>query len=174
MKKAWVLLVLLLILSSCSTDNGPVETTETMPDPLANFSYSIIPHERQASGFFLREKILPEIVEYEICYRNPNGEEILVVRQGNNNSRFEIIEDRIYYVDGGLHSIDFMGENRQDFLSDYEIQRLLGQQDGMLVCQGQKLVENVDDPAAADGPHWVNVQLLISPDFTQVTENNME
>ena len=174
MKRVCVLLLVLLLLSGCGTGEDPAETTETMPDPLANFSYSIIPHERQASGFFLREKVLPEIIEYEICYRNPNGEEVLVVSQGSNNSRFEIIDDRIYYVDGGLHSIDFMGENRQNFRSDYEIQRLLGQQDGMLVCQGMKLVEYVDDPAAADGPHWVSVQLLISSDFTQVTENNME
>lgn len=174
MKRAWIWLLVMLLLAGCSANKESVETAEAMPNPLENFSYSIIPHERQASGFFLREKVLPEMIEYEICYRNPNGEEVLVVSQGSNNSRFEIIEDRIYYVDGDLHSLDFMGENRRDFLSDYEILRLLGQQDGMLVCQGQKLVEYVDDPAAADGPHWVGVQLLISPDFTQVTENNME
>ena len=121
MKRAWIWLLAVLLLGGCGNHKEPVETTETMPDPLANFSYSIIPHERQASGFFLREKILPEVVEYEICYRNPNGEAIVVVSQGSNNSRFEIIEDRIYYVDGGLHSIDFVGENRKDFLSDYEI-----------------------------------------------------
>ena len=174
MKRSCVLLLALLLLCGCGADKEPMQTTETMPDPLANFSYAIIPHERQASGFFLREKVLPEMIEYEIYYRNPNGEEVLVVSQGNNNSRFEIVEDRIYYVDGGLHSIDFMGENRHSLHSDYEIQRLLGQQDGMLVCQGQKLVEHVDDPAAADGSHWVSVQLLISPDFTEVNENNME
>ena len=174
MKKACVLLLVMLFLVGCAAEKQPPETTETMPDPLANYSYSIIPHERQASGFFLREKVLPEMIEYEICYRNPNGEEVVVVSQGSNNSRFEIIDNRIYYVDGGLHSIDFMGENRQSLMTDYEIHRLLGQQDGMLVCQGQKLVESVDDPTAADGPHWVNVQLLISPDFTQVTENNMD
>ena len=174
MKKACALLLTMLLLAGCAVEKEPLETTETMPDPLAHFSYSIIPHERQASGFFLREKVLPEMIEYEICYRNPNGEEVVVVSQGSNNSRFEIIEDRIYYVDGGLHSIDFMGKDRQSFLSGYEIQRLLGQQDGMLVCQGQKLVEYVDDPTAADGPHWVSVQLLVSPDFTQLTENNME
>lgn len=173
MKKVCALL-LVLLLAGCGAEKTPPETAQTMPDPLANFSYSIIPHERQASGFFLREKVLPEMVEYEICYRNPNGEEVVVVSQGSSSSRFEIIEDQIYYVDGGLHSIDFMGENRQSMTTDYEILRLLGQQDGMLVCQGQKPVEAVDDPAAADGPHWVNVQLLISPDFTQVTENNME
>lgn len=174
MKKACALLLVMLLLAGCAAEQAPPETTETMPDPLANFSYSIIPHERQASGFFLREKVLPEIIEYEICYRNPNGEEVLVVSQGSNNSRFEIIGDRIYYVDGSLHSIDFMGEARQSMTTDYEILRLLGQQNGMLVCQGQKLVESADDPAAADGPHWVNVQLLISPDFKQITENNME
>ena len=174
MKRVCVLLLLALLLGGCGREAQPVETTQSMPDPLANFSYSFIPHERQASGFFLREKVLPEMIEYEICYRNPNGEEVHVVSQGSNNSRFEIIEDRIYYVDGGLHSIDFMGENRQSLISDYEIQRLLGQQDGMLVCQGQKLVEYVEDPAAADGPHWVSVQLLISPDFKKITENNME
>ena len=174
MKKACALLLAMLLLAGCGAEKELPETTETMPDPLANFSYAIIPHERQASGFFLREKVLPEVIEYEICYRNPNGEEVVVVNQGSNNSRFEIIEDRIYYVDGGLHSIDFMGENRRSLISDYEIQRLLGQQDGMLVCQGQKLVGYVEDPAAADGPHWVSVQLLISPDFTQVTENNMK
>ena len=174
MKRVCVLLLALLLLCGCGADKEPTQTTETMPDPLANFSYSIIPHERQASGFFLREKVLPEIIEYEICYRNPNGEEVLVVSQGSNNSRFEIVNDRIYYVDGGLHSVDFMGENRRDFLSDYEVLRLLGQQEGLLVCQGLKLVENIDDPAAADGPHWVDIQLLISPDFTQVTENIIE
>lgn len=174
MKRTCALLLAMLLLTGCGAQKEPPETTETMPDPLANFSYSIIPHQRQASGFFLREKVLPEIIEYEICYRNPNGEEVLVVSQGSNNSRFEIVNDRIYYVDGGLHSVDFMGENRRDFLSDYEILRLLGQKDGMLVCQGLKLVENVDDPAAADGTHWANVQLLISPDYKQVTENNME
>ena len=174
MKKACAMLLTMLLLAGCTAQKEPPETTETMPDPLENFSYSIIPHERQASGFFLREKLLPEMIEYEICYRNPNGEEVVVVSQGSNNSRFEIIEDRIYYIDGGLHSIDFMGENRESFLSDYEILRLLGQQDGMLVCQGQKLVENVDDPTAAEGPHWVNIQLLVSPDFKQITENDMD
>ena len=174
MKRTFALLLAILLLCGCGRNEEPDETTQTMPDPLENFSYSIIPHERQASGFFLREKVLPEIIEYEICYRNPNGEEVLVVSQGSNNSQFEIIDDRIYYVDGGLHSIDFMGENRQSLTTAYEIQRLLGQRDGWLVCQAQKLVESVDDPAAADGPHWVSVQLLVSQDFTQVTENNME
>ena len=174
MKKACALLLTMLLLAGCTAKKAPPETTETMPDPLANFSYSIIPHERQASGFFLREKVLPEMIEYEICYRNPNGEEVVVVSQGSNNSRFEIIDNRIYYVDGSLHSIDFMGENRQSLMTDYEILRLLGQQDGMLVCQGQKLVESVDDPTAAEGPHWVNIQLLISPDFKHITENNID
>ena len=50
MKRVCVLLLALLLLCGCGTDKEPTQTTETMPDPLANFSYSIIPHERQASG----------------------------------------------------------------------------------------------------------------------------
>ena len=174
MKKITVLLLTVLLLSGCRAEEKPLETTQTMPDPLANFSYSIIPHQRQAANFFLREKVLPEMIEYEICYRYPNGTEEVVVSQGNNSSRFEIIGDRIYYADGGLFSVDFQGENRRSLNSDYEIQRLLGQKDGMLVCRAQKMVESVPDPAAPDGPHWVDVQLLISPDFTQVIENNLD
>lgn len=174
MNRICILLLVLLLLAGCGGMDTSPETTETMPDPLANFSYSIIPHERQEENFFLREKVAVQMVEYEICYRYPNGDEVVVASQGSNNSRFEIIADRIYYVDGGLCSVDFMGENRQSFVSDYEIQRLLGQKDGMLVCQAQKLIENVDDPAAADGPHWVSIQLLVSTDFSQYTENNIE
>lgn len=174
MKKIAVILLTMLLLCACGAKGEPPGTTETMPDPLANFSYSVIPHERQASGFFLRETLLSEMIEYEICYRYPNGEEEVVVSQGSNNSRFEIIGERIYFVDGGLCSVNFLGEDRQTFVSDYELQRLLGQKDGMLVCQAQKLVESVDDPAAADGPHWVSTQLLVSTDFSQYTENNIE
>lgn len=174
MKRLAVILLIVLLLCACSARKELPKTTETMPDPLANFTYSIIPHQRQAANFFLREKVLAELIEYEICYRYPNGEEEVVVSQGSNNSRFEIIADRIYYVDGGLCSVDFMGEDRQSFVSDYEIQRLLGQKGGMLVCQAQKLIENVDDPAAADGPHWVSTQLLVSTDFSQYTENYIE
>ena len=172
--KRLILLALVMLLAGCALQESAPETTQTMPDPLADFSYSIIPHERQASGFFLRQKLLEQAVEYEICYRYPNGEEEVVVNQGTGDSPFEILNGRIYYIDGGLCSVDFMGEDRQTLVCGYELQRLLGQKDGMLVCRAQKLVDSVKDPAGADGPHWVEVQLLISPDFTQVLENNME
>ncbi|MBO5953588.1 MAG: hypothetical protein J6Q53_05675 [Oscillospiraceae bacterium] len=108
---------------------------------------------------------------YYICYENDNDR---IVEVGNKGPFF-VWDNRLYFVDSQLYSVDFRGNDRlmMEFPEEEHVagvNSLYRIENGWIYCSVSRYEEKNTDPYASPGLHVVNKDYKIKIDFTDYTE----
>jgi hypothetical protein len=107
---------------------------------------------------------------YSICYETPDGEITKIVDLGPREQPLIILGERIFYLGGGLCSVDFYGNDKKIFdfpvESGFSMGEIIGTEGDYILCEAYKSVEIYNDPNAVDGFHTMRVDCMIKSDFS--------
>jgi len=123
--------------------------------------------------FFIKSIEGPLVIEYFICYRNPDGSETEIVKMGTDQTPFRINGERIYYTQFcNLISVDFSGKDKKYLnaaASEDEIsfEQVISADGEWIYCSGSHWEEIYGDPVALDDPHRIQIYLKAKTDFSE-------
>ena len=122
------------------------------------------------ADYYVKTVSYPMINEYIVCCKNPDGSETEIVNMGMQAQQFFISGQRIYFINNGLRSVNFFGEDEQRLsAAKYQMEQISFVNDGWLYVYAIKRDET-SEGSAPNGSRHVTVQLRVKDDFSVYEE----